>query len=81
MADNHDHQGFHEQPTPIGSRPAVRSFGGWGREWQPLDQANQHDKQRLLSYHSGASVLFGLATTMMRRWPRIRQAETRPDDL
>ncbi len=81
VAHDHNHQGFQEQTIRIGLWPAARSFGGWGRKWQPLDQAYEHDKQRILSYHSGASVLFGLATTMMRRWPRIRQAETRPFDL
>ena len=82
LADDHDHQGFHEQPIGVELGPAAPTLGGrWGRR-QAIDQSNQHDKQRALSYHSGASVsCLVWQPHMMWGGPRVGQVTTRPFDL
>jgi hypothetical protein len=82
MSNDRDHQCLQKQTIWVGSR-ATASTRRWGRrDRDPIDQFDQRDKQRLVFYHGGyLRVVDGVATTMMRRWPRYGQALARPFDL
>jgi len=58
MADDHDDQGFQEHVIGIDLGAATPTLRWAWRCWQAIDQPNQHDKQRAVPYHSGASVLY-----------------------
>ncbi len=78
---NHDYQRFQEQPIGIGGWSAARALGGWGWHRHAIDQTNQHDKQRFLSYHSGASVSSWSGNHYDAVVAAFGQVRTRPCDL
>jgi hypothetical protein len=76
------HQGRHKQAVRRGGRPASppRRGGGWNR-YLP-SHFHQRDTPRLRPYpRRGLRISVGVATAMMRRWPREGQALARPFDL
>ena len=82
MPHNHHDQGLQKQPVRIPRRAATAAPR---RRWQAghsADQFHQGDKQRVVFYHGGClRIVNGVATTMMRRWPREGQALARPFNL
>jgi hypothetical protein len=71
MSNEHDHQRLQKQPIPIHLGMAAAAPGGRCQLRHVIDQLDQYDKQILLRYQGVTSGLAGVATSMLRRQPRL----------
>lgn len=55
VANDHDHQGFDDEPIGIGPLPTSLAPRGGRGKWQMIHQADQADKKAIPAYHLSAS--------------------------
>ncbi|MDQ5854645.1 MAG: hypothetical protein M3380_21755 [Chloroflexota bacterium] len=77
MPDDHAHQGFQEQPIRVDLGTATPPFRGWRWHRHAIHEVDQHDKQRDLAYHRGASMSAGRATSSAGRATSMMRATFR----
>ena len=75
ITDTHNHQRFQKQTIRIDGWPTSPSFSGlWGRG-KTVNQLDQADKQRVLTYQRNClRVLWEVAIAMIRSSLKLRQA-------